>query len=235
MNAAIVEYKASDGQQVKLTPSIVTKFIVSGNGTPSDKEIFSFMAQCQARGLNPLAKDCYMTTFRTANGGTSVSVITSKDYFVRTANMQPTFDGMEAGVVVKRKDGELEYREGCLVGGQTERLVGGWAAVYDKRRSHPSKAVVSLDEYDQHRSLWKSKPATMIRKVALVQALREAYPEQFGGVYDGSEMPSHETPEVVDAVDAGDEYEARQSEAQGDCEASCMDASQDEYIEVKEL
>ena len=61
--------------------------------------------------------------------------------------------------------------------------------MYDKRRRVPSRAEVSLDEYDQHRSLWKTKPATMIRKVALVQALREAYPGAYGGIYDSSEMP----------------------------------------------
>lgn len=61
--------------------------------------------------------------------------------------------------------------------------------MYDKRRRVPSRAEVSLDEYDQHRSLWRTKPATMIRKVALVQALREAYPGAYGGIYDSDEMP----------------------------------------------
>lgn len=191
---AMVQYRASDGQDVKLTPQIVARYILTGNGEPSEKEVFSFMAQCQARGLNPLAKDCYMTSYRNRDGSTSVSVITSKDYFVRTATQQPDFDGMEAGVVVINREGEMEYREGSLVGKQTERLVGGWATVHSKNRAHPSKAVVSLDEYDQGRSLWKTKPATMIRKVALVQAIREAYPEKFGGVYDSSEIPEHREP-----------------------------------------
>ena len=191
---AMVQYRASDGQDVKLTPQIVARYILTGNGEPSEKEVFSFMEQCQARGLNPFAKDCYMTSYRNRDGSTSVSVITSKDYFVRTATQQPDFDGMEAGVVVINREGEMEYREGSLVGKQTERLIGGWATVHSKNRAHPSKAVVSLDEYDQGRSLWKTKPATMIRKVALVQAIREAYPEKFGGVYDSSEMPEHREP-----------------------------------------
>lgn len=196
---AIVEYTASDGVDVKLTPAIVARYIVTGNAEPSDRDVYSFMMQCRARGLNPLAKDCYMTSFRNRDGSTSVSVIVSKDYFVRTATRQPDFDGYEAGVVVIDRDGNIEYRDGALVGKATERLIGGWASVYSKNRSHPSKAVVSLEEYDQHRSLWKTKPATMIRKVALVQAIREAYPEQFGGVYDGSEMPEHPAPVEVDA------------------------------------
>lgn len=36
---------------------------------------------------------------------------------------------------------------------------------------------------------WAKMPATMIRKVALVQALREAFPEDFQGMYAPEEMP----------------------------------------------
>ena len=36
---------------------------------------------------------------------------------------------------------------------------------------------------------WKEMPATMIRKVALVQALREAMPQEFQGMYSPEEMP----------------------------------------------
>lgn len=186
----LVQYRASDGSEVRLTPGIIAKYVVTGGQQVDDREVFAFMAKCQARRLNPLAGDAYMTTYRDKRGNVNASVIVSKDYFVRTATQQPSFDGMRAGVVVaSRKDGSLTYREGCIVGKNSEALVGGWAEVYDKGRSHPTRAEVSLDEYDQKRSLWLTKPATMIRKVALVQALRETYPGAFGGVYDSSEMP----------------------------------------------
>lgn len=80
--------------------------------------------------------------------------------------------------------------------------MGGWARVYDKRRSHPTVTTVALDEYDTGKSLWRSKPATMIRKVALVQALRETYPAQFGGVYDRDEMPDEMPQAPAQAVEA---------------------------------
>jgi hypothetical protein len=38
-------------------------------------------------------------------------------------------------------------------------------------------------------SNWKVMPGTMIRKVALVQSLREAFPDEFGGMYSPEEMP----------------------------------------------
>lgn len=202
----IVKYTASDGSDVKLSPGIVTRYIMTGGEPVDDREVFAFMAKCQARKLNPLAGDAYMTTYKNRHTGrVEASVIVSKDYFLRTATQQETFDGLRAGVVVVDRDGHLERREGCIYGKQTERLVGGWAEVHDKSRSVPSRAEVSLDEYDQHRSLWISKPATMIRKVALVQALREAYPGAYGGLYDAAEMPDHmaeavSVPATVEAV-----------------------------------
>ena len=181
--------------------------------------MYKRQSKCQARGLNPLAGDAYMTTYKNKRTGqVEASVIVSKDYFVRTATQQPGFDGIRAGVVVSSKhDGSLTYREGSIVGAHTEVLVGGWAEVYDKTRSHPSRAEVGLAEYDQKRNLWVSKPATMIRKVALVQALREAYPGAYGGIYDGSEMPEERQAPVVPVDEAA-------APAQG----TTVDAEEDE-------
>lgn len=227
----IVRYTASDGTEVKLSPAIVAKYVLTGNGEASDKDVFSFLAKCRARGLNPLAGDAYMTSYRNRDGSTSTSVIVSKDYFVRTATQQVGFDGMRAGVVVaSKRTGELTYREGSIVGKNSECLVGGWAEVYDKGRRFPSRAEVSLDEYDQGRSLWKSKPATMIRKVALVQALREAYPGAFGGIYDRDEMPEPvvpvpevESPEVK-AADVAEAEAQAEAEMQAQAEAEANEA-----------
>lgn len=201
MSQQIVKYRANDGVEVQLTAQTVQAYIATGNAQADPADVVRFMATCRARGLNPLAGDCYMTVYQGASGK-SVSTVVSKDYFVRTATQDPAFDGMRAGIVVMGKDGQLSYREGCICGRQTERLVGGWAEVLVRGRSVPSRAEVSLEEYDQHRSLWKTKPATMIRKVALVQALREAFPAKFGGVYDRDEMPVEMPAEPVAAAES---------------------------------
>lgn len=207
----IVRYQASDGSEVKLSPSIVARYVITGGQQVDDREIFGFMAKCQARHLNPLAGDAYMTAYKNKKTGrVEASVIVSKDYFVRTATQQPGYDGHIAGVITwdKRK-GEMKYHEGTVYRESQEQLVGGWAEVYDKGRSHPSRAEVSLKEYDQHRSLWFSKPATMIRKVALVQALREAYPGAYGGVYDSDEMPEPPEPVAVQVAEVEREAEVQ--------------------------
>ncbi|WP_284142997.1 recombinase RecT [Caloranaerobacter azorensis] len=62
-------------------------------------------------------------------------------------------------------------------------LLGAWAEVYRKDRKYPYIAKVSFDEYNKGQSTWKSMPKTMIRKVAIVQALREAFPVDLGALY----------------------------------------------------
>lgn len=238
----IVRYKASDGSEVKLSPAIVQQYIVTGGQQVDARELFAFMSKCQARGLNPLAGDAYMTTYKNKRTGqVEASVIVSKDYFVRTATQQLGFDGIRAGVVVSSKrDGSLTYREGSIVGASTEVLVGGWAEVYDKARSHPSRAEVGLSEYDQKKSLWVSKPATMIRKVALVQALREAYPGAYGGIYDGSEMPEERQAPVVPVDEAaapaqGTTVDAEDAEQAGLAGQAEYEAEAREAYEAQDL
>ncbi|ADQ41541.1 phage recombination protein Bet [Caldicellulosiruptor acetigenus I77R1B] len=96
--------------------------------------------------------------------------------------------------LIKTSEYELEYRVGTLVQ-PDEELIGGWAKVYRKDWTVPIEISVSLQEYirkkkdGQPTRSWREMPATMIRKVALVQALREAFPEQFQGMYAPEEMP----------------------------------------------
>lgn len=47
---------------------------------------------------------------------------------------------------------------------------------------------VSFAEYNTGKSNWTKIPATMIRKVAICHALREAFPEDLGGLYGSEEM-----------------------------------------------
>ena len=87
-----------------------------------------------------------------------------------------------------------------LLDGDT--LLGGWAKVYRKDRSHPSVSECSLNEYIGRKKdgsingQWGGKPATMIRKVALVQALREAFPARLGAMYTSEERGVEEPVEA---------------------------------------
>ena len=58
-------------------------------------------------------------------------------------------------------------------------------------------AEVSLEEYSTGKSNWAAKPATMIRKVAISQAIRGAFPNEYEGLYTVEEMSNTIPADVV--------------------------------------
>lgn len=186
--ADVIKYETPHGQ-VELSPETVRRYLVNGNGNVTDQEIMLFLQLCKYQKLNPFIREAYLIKY----GTEAATIVVGKDVFTRRATMIPDFQGFEAGVVVQKKDG-IEYRKGTLVL-PGEELVGGWAKVYRKNWSVPLETTVSLKEYVRHKkdgqvmSNWQKMPATMIRKVALVQALREAFPTDFQGLYSEEEMP----------------------------------------------
>lgn len=149
----------------------------------TDSEAFTFLKLCQARGLNPFLKEAYLIKY--ASGGPA-TVVVGKDAFTRRAEMHPKFDGFRAGVIVQSGD-EIVEREGTFLK-KGEELLGGWAEGHRKDRKIPLKHTISRSEYDTGKSNWQKMPATMVRKVALVQMLRELFSSEFSGMYDQSEM-----------------------------------------------
>ena len=76
-------------------------------------------------------------------------------------------------------------------------LVGSYCVVKRKGASMPVFNYVELKEYTTNKSLWITKPATMIKKVAEAQCLRMAFQSMFSGTYDESEQWEIETKPVV--------------------------------------
>lgn len=184
---ALAEYKLEGGQV--LTADTVRNYLTSGSEKPSDQEVLMFIELCKAQHLNPFVRDAYLVKF----GTQPAQIIVGKDVFIKRANDNPNFNGMKAGIVVLTKDGQMQEREGALkIPG--EQIIGGWCEVYLKDKDFPVRSVVSFEEYAQKtkagqlNSMWASKGATMIRKVAQSQALREAFPNELRGLYQQEEM-----------------------------------------------
>lgn len=155
----------------------------------NEKEAGLFLVWCKQKGINPLIGEAYLFISRSKDGTRKPVFIAGKDYFLRTAEEHPKFSGIEAGIIVRPKEGgPLEYREGTFWLSAEEELVGGFAKVYRQDRTKPSMMAVPLAEYAKDNSFWRDRTATMIRKVAMVGAIREAFPKTFNGVYDRDEI-----------------------------------------------
>lgn len=181
-----VEIEAMDGQRMTVTFDDVLNFICK-EATIAECRIF--LETCKQYHLNPFTKEAYLIHYDNKNGDTASTIVLGKTCYMKMAEAHPQYDGFEAGIILQDDvAGEIYHREGSIIyAGET--LLGGWAKTYRKDRSRPFYEEVSFSEYDTKKSLWVTKPATMIRKVALVHTLREAFPATFGGLIDESEVP----------------------------------------------
>ena len=188
VNSKVVEYDCN-GEKVKLSPQIIRNFLVNGGGNVSDQEIIMFLNLCRFQHLNPFLREAYLIKF----GNSPATMVTGKEVFTKRAKRNTDYKGFEAGVIVQTVAGDIKYNSGTFKL-KADEIFGGWAKVYIKGFEKPIEISVSYDEYvgtksnGEINSQWQKKPATMIRKVALVQALREAFPEDFAGMYSQEEM-----------------------------------------------
>lgn len=183
---------------VTLSPSIVRNYLTNGNGAVTDQEVNYFVHLCRGQGLNPFLKEIYLIKF----GQQPATFVVSKEAFLKRAEANPQYDGSESGIIVLNKDGELIERKGGFFLKDSEQVVGGWAKVYRKDRKYPSDVQVTFEEYAGRtkdgnlNSNWANRPATMIKKVALVQALREAFPNDLNNLYTEEEQGDIQIPMV---------------------------------------
>lgn len=185
-----VEITGADGQHFTVSFADIRNFI---EPKATDAECKIFLETCKQYHLNPFTKEAYLIHYDNKNESAASTIVLGKNCYLQMAERHPAYDGFEAGVIVLTADGQLLNREGSIVydGDGGETLLGGWAKVYRKDRTRASYEEVKLSEYDTGKSLWNGKKATMIRKVALVHALREAFPSTFGALYDESEVSVH--------------------------------------------
>lgn len=228
--AGVTEYKAN-GEIVKLSPDTVKRYLVSGSGSVTEQEIMMFLGLCKYQHLNPFLREAYLIKYGDRSHAT---MVVGKDVFLKRAKRNPDFAGMQAGIMVMKQDGRVGEREGTYYSRAAgEVIVGGWAKVYIKGYEHPIYASVSLDEYAGRKSdgslngQWASKTATMIRKVALVQALREAFPDDLGALYDQAEMTAVSAEKLDDAPIVM-EQKGEESDEQSDLDRAFDEGRRDE-------
>lgn len=184
MAEEITKYETDGGLEIELSAQVVRDMCAQGNARVTDKEAWEFIELCKAHRLNPFIREAYLVKY-----GSNATIITGKDVFTKRAARNERCEGFKAGVTVLTAQGHIVNREGSAVYSAIgEKVLGGWAEVYMHGYQVPVKDTVAFEEYSTGKSGWKSMPGTMIRKVALVHALREAMPEEFGGMYDSAEM-----------------------------------------------
>jgi phage recombination protein Bet len=170
--------------KIKLTVKMVQSFLcvpTRAGHVCSERDAMKFVMLCQAKGLNPWESDCHLIGYDGKDGPT-FSLVTAHQAFLKRAELNPEYDGMESGVIIRDADGKILEREGDFFD-DGETVVGGWAKVYFKTRKHPIYRRLRLDTFRQSFGVWAKNPEGMIVKCGEADALRSAFPTKCGGLY----------------------------------------------------
>ena len=184
MSNELVKYQWQD-KEITLTKSDVRN-LISTDPSVTDKEIQLFMELCRYQNLNPFVREAYLIKYGAKN---AASMVVGKEVFTKRAEINPDFDGYDITDNYKAGMDLNDFEVTCKV--------------YRKNLKYPISVTVSYPEYVGTNSygeinrMWKGKPRTMLRKVALMQCLREAFPTALGGLYEENELDQQAVPKDI--------------------------------------
>jgi len=198
-----ITYVAADGQEIRLTPDMVRKYLVQGRGEMvTIQEMVYFLNICRSRKLNPFTKDCYLIKY---SQNDPAAVVTSVDYFRKRARSQPDCKGWKSGIIVKAQDGTIKDTAGLFLDGET--LLGGWFEARPEGWTDPLRLEVNLRGYIKKTKegnatrFWSvENQPSQIQKVAESQGLRKLWPDEFQGIYSEEEITPDDRRSAVDVV-----------------------------------
>jgi phage recombination protein Bet len=176
-------------QPAQVTADEVRKFIV-GNKTferVTPQQIDMAIDVAKAFNLNPYKREVHFTAY---NG--ELKIIVGYEVYLKRAEATGMLDGWSVSI-----DGQ---------GAEMKAVV----LIYRKDWSHPFTHEVYKGEVAQTSPIWTKMPRFMLKKVAIGQAFRLAFPEQIGGMpYTEGELPdtgsTHLPPAAQGVIEEKDE------------------------------
>jgi phage recombination protein Bet len=165
-------------EQTESTEILVNDNLVNDNlldsyfktltSTLDDKERLQFIQIAKAYNLNPFKREIYCLKF-----GSTIQIITGYEVYLKRAEKTGKLDGWKAEIVNEKDQNN------------TKAIV----TIFRKDWSKAFVHEVYFKEYNSTNPVWKSKPLTMLKKVAIGQDFRLAFPDECGGMpYEESEL-----------------------------------------------
>lgn len=163
-----------------LTKETIKKYLCP---LASDQELMLGLQIAKTFNLNPLKREVYFVKY----GTNPMQVLTGYEVYLKRAERSGQYNGLEI------------TSEGTLGENNLKAVV----KVYRKDWTNPLKHEAYYSEYVQTKQdgtpnrFWATKPITMIKKVAVSQAFRMAFPDEFDGMpYTSDEVIDQE--KVID-------------------------------------
>lgn len=161
-NMPVISEQKFTPEQLKLIKDTIAK-----NAT--DDELKLFLYRAEKLGLDPLKPgQIYFIKYGASPGQVVIGIEGFRSIAARTGKLS----GIQRGVTLDEKG----------------KLLSAWCEVRRSDWTYPAREEVPFSEFTTGKNLWATKPQTMIKKVAEASALRMAFPDDLGGVYELSEL-----------------------------------------------
>jgi len=161
----------------KVTGEVIEKFLFTfpDSFTKEEKELFKALAL--ANNLNPFKREIHPVKF-TIEGKKVFNVITGYQVYLQRAEQTGRLDGWKVDILYtpdvprgKRDNkGKPIYIEGAKI------------TIYRKDFQYPFEWIVSFEEFYANNKQWRRMPEFMIKKVAIGQGMRLAFPNELGAL-----------------------------------------------------
>lgn len=213
--------KEKSGTLLKVTAETIKKYICA---SATDQEIELFKNQCQMFQLSPFKREIYLIKY----GSYPADIVVGYEVYLKRAERSKQWDGMESGI-----KGSLKKRD----------LIG-WVKVYRKDWKRTLYHEVDFEEYAKRKKdgnltkFWAKMPKTMIKKVAVSQGYRLAFPDEMGDLpYIVEEIEHIREQELPDASERYTEEneDSKEAEAKADARAEKAHISNYQVTEISRL
>lgn len=164
--------------------------------TLSEIEFQIFVGLGRASGLNPFTREIWAVKYDKSQ---AAQIFIGRDGYRKAAQSHKEYDYHQCDAVYENDkfsvvDGEPRHEYTLSNRG---KLVGAYCIAKRHKSSRPVYVFVDVNEYSTGKSVWRDKPATMIKKVAESQCLRACFQDLLGGTYGEEEMPKSSENEVT--------------------------------------
>ncbi len=132
----------------------------------SEKEKILCIEIAKAFQLNPFKREIHFIPYKDKDGERNINIIVGYETYLKRAERSGKLAGWRV------------WTEGTL----QNRDLKAICEIHRKDWNSPLQHEVYFIEYVRPTKIWQEKPYTMIKKIAIAQAFRLAFPDELGGI-----------------------------------------------------
>ena len=172
----VIKVEKKEIETPKITKDTIIEYLNAfGFSGLNDNEKKQFIEIAVAFNLNPFKREIYCIPYGQGSDR-RLSIMTGYEVYLKRASRLNVLNGWNVKI-----EGEGQKAKAILT-------------IYRKDWNEPFTHEVYMNEYNTQKSLWATKPITMLKKVAVAQGFRLAFPDEFGGMpYTSDELPDEMT------------------------------------------